>query len=50
MRCGNGADTRGGTARAVPATTVAAAEDDVEHGHIIDWYAGATAELDAVVR
>ena len=36
--------------RAVPATTVAAVEDDVEHGHVIDWYAGAMAELDAVVR
>jgi hypothetical protein len=29
---------------------VAAVEDDVEHGHVIDWYAGAMAELDAVVR
>jgi DNA-binding transcriptional MerR regulator len=36
--------------RAVPATTVAAVEDDVEHDHVIDWYAGAMAELDAVVR
>jgi DNA-binding transcriptional MerR regulator len=36
--------------RAVPATTVAAVEDDVEHDHVLDWYAGAMAELDAVVR
>jgi DNA-binding transcriptional MerR regulator len=36
--------------RAVPVATVAAVEDDVEHEHIIDWYAGAMAELDAVVR
>jgi len=36
--------------RAVPATTVAAVEDDVEHDHVVDWYAGAMAELDAVVR
>ncbi len=36
--------------RAVPVATVAAVEDDVEHDHIIDWYAGAMAELDAVVR
>jgi len=34
----------------VPATTAAAVEDDVEHDHIIDWYAGAMAELDAMVR
>ncbi|MGY1770976.1 MerR family transcriptional regulator [Blastococcus sp. SYSU D00813] len=36
--------------RAVPATTVAAVEDDVAHDHVLDWYAGAMAELDAVVR
>jgi DNA-binding transcriptional MerR regulator len=36
--------------RAVPATTAAAVEDDVEHGHVLDWYAGAMAELDAVVK
>ncbi|MGP3937736.1 MerR family transcriptional regulator [Nonomuraea sp. KM88] len=35
--------------RAVPATTVAAIEDDVEHEHVIAWYAGAAAELDALV-
>ena len=35
--------------RAVPATTVAAVEDDVEHDHVIAWYAGAMAELDAMV-
>ena len=35
--------------RAVPATTVAAVEDDVEHDDVIGWYAGAMAELDAVV-
>ena len=36
--------------RAVPATTVAAVEDDVAHGDVLAWYAGAMAELDAVVR
>ncbi|MGY1640667.1 MerR family transcriptional regulator [Geodermatophilus sp. SYSU D00703] len=36
--------------RAVPATTVAAVEDDVAHDHVLDWHAGAMAELDAVVR
>jgi DNA-binding transcriptional MerR regulator len=36
--------------RAVPAATVAAVEDDVELDHVLDWYAGAMAELDAVVR
>jgi DNA-binding transcriptional MerR regulator len=36
--------------RAVPATTAAAVEDDVEYGHVLDWYAGAMAELDAVVK
>ncbi|UOY02433.1 MerR family transcriptional regulator [Blastococcus sp. PRF04-17] len=36
--------------RAVPATTVAAIEDDVAHDDVLDWYAGAMAELDAVVR
>ncbi|MBZ2194612.1 MerR family transcriptional regulator [Occultella gossypii] len=35
--------------RAVPATTVAAVEDDVEHEDVRAWYAGAMAELDAVV-
>src|SRR3712207_5366103 len=35
--------------RAVPATTVAAVEDDVPHDHFLSWYAGAMAELDAVV-
>jgi DNA-binding transcriptional MerR regulator len=35
--------------RAVPATTVAAVEDDVELDHVVGWYAGAMAELDAVV-
>jgi DNA-binding transcriptional MerR regulator len=36
--------------RAVPATTVAAVEDDVAHDDVLDWYAGAMAELDALVR
>jgi DNA-binding transcriptional MerR regulator len=36
--------------RAVPATTVAAVEDDVAHDEVLAWYAGAMAELDAVVR
>ena len=35
--------------RAVPATTVAAVEDDVAHDEVLAWYAGAMAELDAVV-
>ena len=35
--------------RAVPATTVAAVEDDVERDHVLDWYAGAMAEMDAAV-
>lgn len=35
--------------RAVPATTVAAVEEVVEHDHVVAWYAGAMAELDAVV-
>jgi DNA-binding transcriptional MerR regulator len=35
--------------RAVPATPVAAVEDDVAHVDVIAWYAGAMAELDAVV-
>lgn len=35
--------------RAVPATTVAAVEDDVAHDDVVAWYAGAMAELDAVV-
>ncbi|MGY1747813.1 MerR family transcriptional regulator [Modestobacter sp. SYSU DS0511] len=36
--------------RAVPATTVAAVEDDVAHEEVLAWYAGAMAELDAVVH
>ncbi|MGY1838184.1 MULTISPECIES: MerR family transcriptional regulator [unclassified Modestobacter] len=36
--------------RAVPATTVAAVEDDVTHEAVLAWYAGAMAELDAVVE
>jgi DNA-binding transcriptional MerR regulator len=35
--------------RAVPATTVAAVEADVAHDEVLAWYAGAMAELDAVV-
>jgi DNA-binding transcriptional MerR regulator len=35
--------------RVVPATTVAAVDDDVDRAHVLDWYAGAMAELDAVV-
>ena len=35
--------------RAVPATTVAAVEGDAELDHVLAWYAGAMAELDAVV-
>ncbi len=35
--------------RAVPATTVAAIEDDVDRDDVLTWYAGAMAELDAVV-
>ena len=35
--------------RAVPPTTVAAVEDDVAHDEVLAWYAGAMAELDAVV-
>ena len=35
--------------RAVPATTVAAVEDDVDRDDVLAWYAGAMAELDAVV-
>ena len=35
--------------RAVPATTVTAVEDDVAHNEVLTWYAGAMAELDAVV-
>lgn len=35
--------------RAVPATTVAAVEGDVAHDDVLAWYAGAMAELDAVV-
>lgn len=36
--------------RAVPAATVAAVEDDIDGDDVHDWYAGAMAELDAVVR
>jgi DNA-binding transcriptional MerR regulator len=36
--------------RAVPPTAVAAVEDDVDHDDVIAWYAGAMAELDAVVE
>jgi DNA-binding transcriptional MerR regulator len=35
--------------RAVPATTVAAVEDDVAHDEVLAWYAGAMAELGAWV-
>ncbi len=35
--------------RLVPAMTVAAVEGDVDHGDTLGWYAGAMAELDAVV-
>jgi DNA-binding transcriptional MerR regulator len=35
--------------RLVPATTVAAVEDDVALDDVLDWYAGATAELDAAL-
>jgi len=35
--------------RAVPATTVAAVEDDVTYDDVIAWYAGAMAELDAAL-
>ena len=35
--------------RAVPATTVAAVEDEVAADQLLAWYAGAMAELDAVV-
>ncbi len=35
--------------RAVPAATVAAIEEDVDRDHVLSWYAGAMAELDAVV-
>ncbi|SHN87716.1 DNA-binding transcriptional regulator, MerR family [Geodermatophilus obscurus] len=35
--------------RAVPASTVAAVEDDVDHEDVLAWYSGAMAELDAVV-
>lgn len=35
--------------RAVPATTVTAVEADVDHDEVLAWYAGAMAELDAVV-
>jgi DNA-binding transcriptional MerR regulator len=35
--------------RHTPATTVAAVEGDVDRDDVLDWYAGAMAELDAVV-
>ncbi|WP_380165571.1 MerR family transcriptional regulator [Jannaschia sp. R86511] len=35
--------------REVPASTVAAVEDDVAHDDVLGWYAGAAAELAAVV-
>lgn len=35
--------------RAVPTTTVAAVEGDVEHDDVLSWYSGAMAELDAAV-
>ncbi|WP_019144268.1 MerR family transcriptional regulator [Aeromicrobium massiliense] len=35
--------------RSVPETTVAAVEDEVAHGDVLAWYAGAMAELDATV-
>ncbi len=36
--------------RHTPASTVAAVEDDVELADVLDWYAGAMAELDAIVK
>ena len=36
--------------RAAPSTTVAAVENDVSYEEVVAWYAGAMAELDAVVR
>jgi DNA-binding transcriptional MerR regulator len=41
--------TRDVEIRTVPATTVAAVEDDVAYEDVIAWYAGAMAELDAAV-
>lgn len=41
--------TRDVQIRAVPATTVAAVEDDVAYEDVVAWYAGAMAELDAAV-
>ncbi len=35
--------------RSVPETTVAAVVDEVAHGDVLAWYAGAMAELDATV-
>ncbi len=35
--------------RSLPATTVAAVEDDVELDDVLGWYAGAMAELDATL-
>lgn len=35
--------------RLMPATSVAAVEDDVDLDDVLEWYAGAMAELDAVV-
>jgi DNA-binding transcriptional MerR regulator len=36
--------------RHVPATPVAAVEAEVDHEEVLDWYAGAMAELDTAVR
>ncbi|TFV66948.1 UNVERIFIED_ORG: MerR family transcriptional regulator [Bacillus sp. AZ43] len=36
--------------RAVPATRVAAVEDDVDQADVLTWYSGAMAELDAAVE
>ncbi|MFN8075354.1 MAG: MerR family transcriptional regulator [Kineosporiaceae bacterium] len=41
--------TRDVRVRRMPARTVAAVEDDVSHDDVLGWYAGAMAELDAVV-
>jgi DNA-binding transcriptional MerR regulator len=35
--------------REVPATTVAAVEDDVDRDHVLHWYSGAMAEIDAAL-
>jgi DNA-binding transcriptional MerR regulator len=36
--------------RAVPASRVAAVEEEVDHDNVLAWYAGAMAELDAAVH